>query len=54
MRQSSLESIGRESRLRRRWARLREQPGFRERAGDFHVERYTLDEDHWTDGFTSG
>lgn len=35
-------------------ARLREQPGFRDRAGDFHVDCYTLDEDHWTDGFASG
>jgi homoserine kinase type II len=32
-------------------ARLRKQPGFRERPEAFAVDRYRLDEDHWTEGF---
>lgn len=34
-------------------ARLRRQPGFREHAANFHVERYGIGEDHWTEGFAS-
>lgn len=31
--------------------RLALQPGFRETADGFHIDRYTLDEDEWTEGF---
>jgi homoserine kinase type II len=27
------------------------QAGFRETSNGFHVDRYTVDEDHWTGGF---
>lgn len=34
-------------------ARLRAagQPGFRDYPEEFHVSRYTVGEDHWTEGF---
>ena len=31
--------------------RLKEQPGFRDHPDGFHVDRYPLDKDHWTEGF---
>ena len=31
--------------------RLSLQPGFRDTASGFRVDRYTLDEDHWSDGW---
>lgn len=31
--------------------RLRAQPGFRMHPDDFTIDRYDLDEDHWTEGF---
>ena len=31
--------------------RLREQPGFREKVGGFHIDEYLLDEDNWKEGF---
>jgi hypothetical protein len=31
--------------------RLRMQPGFSAYPSSFHVERYGLDQDHWTEGF---
>jgi hypothetical protein len=33
-------------------ARLQSQPGFESRR-DFHIDRYELDKDHWTDGFVT-
>lgn len=33
--------------------RLRRQPGFREHPGEFHADRYPLNVDHWSEGFTS-
>jgi hypothetical protein len=32
-------------------ARLSLQPGFRELPSGFHIGRYTLDKDHWGEGF---
>lgn len=32
---------------------LREQPGFRDHPRGFSIEEYTLDEDHWSEGFTT-
>lgn len=32
-------------------ARLSLQPGFRETTSGFHVDRYIIDQDHWTEGF---
>ncbi|MGW6424417.1 hypothetical protein ACWF82_17240 [Nocardia sp. NPDC055053] len=32
-------------------ARLSAAPGFREYPDNFVVQRYTVDEDHWTSGF---
>lgn len=34
-------------------SRLAAQPGFRETTGGFHVDRYTVDEDHWVGGFVT-
>ena len=34
-------------------ARLRLQPGFCDVPAGFHVERYELDKDHWTEGFVT-
>ncbi len=34
-------------------ARLSTQPGFRETANGFYIDRYKLDEDHWTEGFVT-
>jgi len=34
-------------------ARLSLQSGFRETTNGFHVSRYTVDEDHWTEGFVT-
>lgn len=34
-------------------ARLAQQPGFREAVAGFHVERYEVDKDHWTEGFVT-
>jgi hypothetical protein len=34
-------------------ARLSLQPGFRETVGGFHIDRYTLDHDQWTEGFVT-
>ena len=31
--------------------RLREQPGFREKFGGFHIDEYLMDEDNWKEGF---
>ena len=33
--------------------RLSTQPGFRDHTDGFHVDRYTLNEDHWTEGFVA-
>jgi hypothetical protein len=33
--------------------RLRQQPGFRERPDDFHIDEYQVDRDHWVEGFVS-
>ena len=32
-------------------ARLSRLPGFAETANGFHVDKYELDRDHWTEGF---
>lgn len=32
-------------------ARLRSMPGFSQFPDGFHVDRYELDVDHWTEGF---
>lgn len=32
-------------------SRLRQQPGFREQPEGFHISRYELNKDHWTEGF---
>jgi hypothetical protein len=32
--------------------RLKLQPGFRDFQDDFHIDRYPLDLDHWSEGFT--
>jgi len=34
-------------------ARLSLQPGFRESPSGFHVDRYTVDKDHWAEGFVT-
>ena len=34
--------------------RLKKQPGFSDPRGDFHLEAYTLDMDHWSEGFGPG
>lgn len=34
-------------------ARLSRQPGFRDTPSGFHVDRYTVDEDQWTEGFVT-
>jgi hypothetical protein len=34
-------------------ARLSSQPGFRDATSGFHVDRYTVDQDHWTEGFVT-
>lgn len=34
-------------------ARLSLQPGFRETTSGFHVDRYKVDQDHWTEGFVT-
>ena len=34
-------------------ARLRLQPGFLDTPDGFYVDRYTIDKDHWIDGFVS-
>ena len=31
--------------------RLRRKPGFRKTARGFHMDRYELDRDHWTEGY---
>lgn len=33
--------------------RTRRLPGFREPAGDFSIDGYELDQDHWTEGFVT-
>ncbi|MFE7798670.1 hypothetical protein [Nocardia sp. NPDC057440] len=34
---------------------MKDLPGFRDRPDSFHIERYTIGKDHWTEGFfTSG
>jgi hypothetical protein len=32
-------------------SRLSQQPGFREHPEGFHISRYELNKDHWTEGF---
>jgi hypothetical protein len=32
-------------------ARLGQQPGFRDHPEGFHISRYELNKDHWTEGF---
>jgi hypothetical protein len=31
--------------------KLRGQPGFRDHPGDFSIDEYELDRDHWEEGF---
>lgn len=31
--------------------RMNEQPGFRDTLDGFHIDRYRLDDDNWTEGF---
>jgi hypothetical protein len=31
--------------------RLRQRPGFSDTQDGFHIDRYSLDEDHWVAGF---
>ena len=33
--------------------RLSTQPGFRETPDGFHIDAYTIDADHWAEGFVS-
>jgi hypothetical protein len=33
--------------------RLGAQPGFRDTPDGFHIDSYTVDADHWTEGFVS-
>jgi hypothetical protein len=42
-----------EERARDRVARTRQLPGFRDEPDCFYVDRYTVDEDHWQDGFVT-
>ena len=32
--------------------RLKERPGFRDRQTDFHIDKYELNQDHWTEGYS--
>lgn len=32
-------------------SRLSQQPGFRDHPEGFHISRYELNKDHWTEGF---
>jgi hypothetical protein len=34
-------------------ARLSQRPGFRAAKGGFQVDRYTVDKDHWAEGFVA-
>jgi hypothetical protein len=34
-------------------ARAKKQPGFREHPKGFTIDEYSLDKDHWTEGFVS-
>jgi hypothetical protein len=34
-------------------ARLSSQPGFCDVPDGFHIDRYELDKDHWTEGFVN-
>jgi hypothetical protein len=34
-------------------SRLSGQPGFVDHPDGFHVERYSIDQDHWTEGFVT-
>ena len=34
-------------------ARLRSQPGFCDVPDGFHIDRYELNKDHWTEGFVT-
>jgi hypothetical protein len=34
--------------------RLKSKPGFIDSRGEFHLEGYELDLDHWVEGFVSG
>jgi hypothetical protein len=34
--------------------RLSLQPGFREAPGGFTIDQYTIDKDHWTEGYIPG
>jgi hypothetical protein len=33
--------------------RLRHQPGFRHFPENFHIEKYEINKDHWTEGFVT-
>lgn len=33
--------------------RLKDQPGFRDHPAGFHAEAYSLDHDHWAEGFVT-
>ena len=33
--------------------RLIEQPGFRDRPGDFFIDKYEFNQDHWTEGYNT-
>ena len=33
--------------------RVQAQPGFRDHPAGFEIDSYTVDEDHWTEGFTT-
>ena len=34
-------------------AQLRRQPGFCDSTDGFHVDKYRIDEDHWTEGYVT-
>ncbi|WP_063044259.1 DUF7336 domain-containing protein [Nocardia pseudovaccinii] len=40
-----------ESRAVQAAERMKDLPGFRDRPDDFHIDRYTVGKDHWSEGF---
>ena len=42
-----------ERKAKKRLVHVRALPGFRDEPDGFLIDRYTLDEDRWTDGFTT-
>jgi len=34
-------------------AKLRSQPGFQDTPKDFYIDTYTMDQDHWSEGYVT-